>query len=242
VCLVRDRPELQVLMVRRPRTSRFMPDTWVFPGGAVDDGDAEPPWDVTGMDDWKVAAVREIIEETGLWITAAGVGEHGRDPFAVPDGVTFDGGALVYFSNWITPEPFPIRFDTRFYVAVSHSDADGAVDGDELVELAWVNPIEALQKEMAGEWDVAFPTRVTLEIIGSQPDAESLAAAMRSLAIVPPVQPRLFVGEDEARIVMPDDPMYEEIAASQREPDLLARLAQVVSGGGRVPAEFKDRR
>ncbi len=241
MCLVRDRSELQVLMVQRPHTSRFMPDTWVFPGGAVDDGDAEPVWNATVMDDWRAAAVRELIEETGLWITSTGVGEYGRDPFVMPDGITFDGDALVYFSNWITPEPFPIRFDTRFYLAVAHGNAEGAIDGDELVDLAWVNPLEALGREMAGEWDIAFPTRMTLELLGSQPDADSLDAAMRSLRIVPPIQPRLYVGEDEARIVMPDDPMFEAIERSQRDPGLLDRLAKVVSGGGRVPAEFKGR-
>lgn len=228
-------------MVRRPHTARFMPGVWVFPGGAVDGDDGHARWNTAGMDDWKVAAVRELIEETGLWITADGVADHGRDPSDVPDGVDFDGDVLIYFANWITPEVFPIRFDARFYLAVSHADVDGSVDGDELIDLAWVNPVEALRREAAGEWDVAFPTRVTLELLAREPDTASLEASTRALGAVPPVEPRLFVGEDEARIVLPEDPMFDDIAHAQHDPDLLDRLAEVVAHGGHVPAEFKDR-
>lgn len=246
ICVVRDAPELQVLMVQRPHTSRFMPSTWVFPGGAVDDTDATPPSAFASTDDWKVAALRETAEEVGLWLTADGTVE------ALPDsdvfsqskrlGLTLDADALIYFSNWITPEVFPIRFDTRFFLAIADDDVTGAVDGEELVDLAWIAPLEALRREDEGEWDVAFPTRKTLELLASEPTAVALAERLASLAIIPPIQPRLYVSEDEARIVLPGEELFDAIEADQADPDILARLAAVVAKGGHLPAEFKRRK
>jgi 8-oxo-dGTP pyrophosphatase MutT (NUDIX family) len=232
-------------MVQRPHTSRFMPSAWVFPGGAVDDEDADPPPSFVAPDDWRTAALREMAEEVGLWITPDGVVERPPTEHVFAHAAEFDlrtdPGALVYFSNWITPEVFPLRFDTRFYLAVADDSVTGAVDGDELVDLAWVEPMIALERERDGTWDVAFPTRKTLELLASQASAVELAAVMRELDIIPPIQPRLFVSEDEARIVLPDEPLFDDIAADQADPDLLARLAAVVARGGHLPAEFKRR-
>jgi 8-oxo-dGTP pyrophosphatase MutT (NUDIX family) len=83
VVLVRDRPGLEVLMLRRTPHAVFSPGASVFPGGAVDDDDRSDRIAacVTGGDDptvsaemslsrgglaVKVAAVRECFEEAGL--------------------------------------------------------------------------------------------------------------------------------------------------------------------------------
>jgi 8-oxo-dGTP pyrophosphatase MutT (NUDIX family) len=78
--LVRDRPELEVFMLRRTPGAVFGPGATVFPGGAVDPADAEMPG-VVGLDDatasaehglargglaFRVAAVRECFEEAGV--------------------------------------------------------------------------------------------------------------------------------------------------------------------------------
>ncbi len=52
---------LEVLLTRRPAHMRFGGDLWVFPGGAVDSGDA----------DHRSAAVRETFEETGIAVDPA---------------------------------------------------------------------------------------------------------------------------------------------------------------------------
>lgn len=223
-----------------------MPSTWVFPGGAVDEADATPPEAFASTDDWKVAALRETAEEVGLWLTPDGTVEAAPDSdvFSQAErlGLTLDADALIYFSNWITPEVFPIRFDTRFFLAVAHDGVTGAVDGDELVDLAWVAPLEALRRENEGEWDVAFPTRKTLELLASEPTAIALAERLSALDIIPPIQPRLYVSEDEARIVLPGEDLFDAIEADQADPDILARLAAVVAKGGHLPAEFKRRK
>lgn len=76
---------LQVLMLRRSQSASFMPGAYVFPGGAVDAGDASPEWGSRcdesraalatrlGLDDdaalgHAVAALRECFEECGLWL------------------------------------------------------------------------------------------------------------------------------------------------------------------------------
>src|SRR3954452_21948998 len=47
--------DLRVLLVRRTPEARFMGGVWVFPGGAVDEGESE-----------EGAAVRELEEEAGI--------------------------------------------------------------------------------------------------------------------------------------------------------------------------------
>lgn len=87
VMLLADRPDLQVLMVRRTARVVFAPDTWVFPGGRVDPSDHSEDFDrmFSGLSDaeasrilevergglaWWLAACRETLEEAGLLMAA----------------------------------------------------------------------------------------------------------------------------------------------------------------------------
>lgn len=85
----------EVLLLRRARSSGFVPGAWVFPGGRVDAEDADPRLleRTEGLDAgeaarrlgladavppaiaYYMASVREAFEETGLW-----PGEAGPDP------------------------------------------------------------------------------------------------------------------------------------------------------------------
>lgn len=229
-------------MVQRPLTSRFMPGAWVFPGGAVDDADAEAPAAFGRTDDWSVAALRELMEETGVWLTTHGteylaVGGNALGALAESD-VTLDPDRLIYFANWITPEALPIRFDTRFFLAHVPAGTRANVDGDELIDLAWVRPFDALEREQRGEWPVAFPTRQTLKQIGRASSASALVVLVRSIGNIPPMLPRLFVSDTEARILMPTDEGFDEAGPAQRDPHILERLAKVIAEGGKVSAEL----
>lgn len=247
VCLVRDRDTVEVLMVQRPNTARFMPGVWVFPGGVVDDEDASYATG-HGFDpdaDWKVAALRELAEETGVWVTTGGTLSSPivDDVLGVIASSTheLDIDHLTYFSNWITPSVFPIRFDTRFFLAVESGAVDATFNDEELIGVDWVTPLEALERESRGLWDVAFPTRRTLELLGAATSTASLVDMLETLAPIPPIEPRLHVGEDTAKILMPDDPGFEAAGPSQSDPSILDRLGSVIADGGRVPAEFKRR-
>src|SRR5882757_3360389 len=103
VMLVRDRPDLHVFVLRRNHTLVFAPGATVFPGGAVDPEDAVLAADL-GLDEFRVAAARECLEECGIPI---------------------DPQSLVEFARWITPEGAPRRYDTHFFVAPAPDGHEG---------------------------------------------------------------------------------------------------------------------
>lgn len=245
VCIVREAAQLEVMMVRRTLDARFMPGMWVFPGGAIDDTDANPPpaFGPPPVDVWRVAALREMIEETGIWLTSDGTEEHGvtEDAFAdvIESGATLDPARLIYFANWITPAVFPIGFDTRFFLAHVDSDTEGAIDGDELIDLAWVPAAEVIDRERRGDWDLAYPTRQTLALLSNERSVETLTSRLRSIDKVEPVQPRLLVSDSEVRLITPDEAEWDEAEAAQADPTILQRMTAVLEQQGVVPAEFR---
>ncbi|MEA2010525.1 MAG: NUDIX hydrolase [Actinomycetota bacterium] len=217
VCLVRDGDDgLEVLMARRTPSARFMGGAWVFPGGAVDGEDERSG--ASGSDRWRAAAVREVAEETGIRLV---------------------GHDLVYFANWITPAPLPIRFDTRFFAAVVGRDVEPLVDGDELVDARWMPPSDVLAEARRGTMLVAFPTRKTVEYLGTFGTSDLLLSHIKAQPSVVSIQPRLAVGHGAIQILMPDDPGFDEAAVGERDPDLMARMMKIAADGGDVPPEFR---
>ena len=154
-----------------------MPGVWVFPGGSVDpdDGDGEAAH--------RAAAVRELAEEAGI--------ELGADE-------------LVAYSRWITPKVVPIRFDTRFYLALAPAHSPPKPDGSETVDAGWFGPQDALESHRAGELSLVFPTIKHLEsLVGFANAAEALEAARRRE--VRPVEPEVVGEGEDRRIVLPDE-------------------------------------
>ena len=174
---------LELLLVQRTHAARFMAGVWVFPGGAVDPGEGE------GEAAHRQAAVRELEEEAAI------------------GGVRPDG--LVRFSRWITPPEIRIRFDTHFFLAVAPEGAEPAVDGDECIDVGWFSPAAALEAHARGALALVFPTVRHLEQFGAFATADALLAHARGREVVP-VQPRLVVEGEVARIVLPGEPGYEE--------------------------------
>src|ERR1700760_3981269 len=128
---------LEVLLVQRTPKARFMGGVWVFPGGAVDahEGDGDRAH--------RAAAIRELREEAAI---------------SLPDPA-----ALVKFSRWITPAQVKIRFDTHFFLAPLPEGKEPRVDGQEVVELGWFTPQEALQAHRDQKIQLVFPTIKHLE-------------------------------------------------------------------------------
>jgi 8-oxo-dGTP pyrophosphatase MutT (NUDIX family) len=174
---------LEVLLVKRNPQSRFMGGAWVFPGGAVN-----PAAEGEGEAGLKAAALRELAEEAG---------------------VTLDGpGQLVGFSRWITPAEVKIRFDTWFYVAEAPPGVQPRVDGREVVDLRWYEPHIALDSHRRGELFLVFPTIKHLEQLSAFRSAYALIAHARRREVLP-VQPRVVVSGETARIVLPGEPEYD---------------------------------
>lgn len=176
-----DAQALEVLLVKRTPNARFMGGVWVFPGGAVDAGEGE------GDEAHRAAAVRELREEASIAI---------EDP-----------RELVKFSRWITPRQVKIRFDTHFFLARLPEGQQPAVDGEEVVELGWFTPANALQRHRQGELALVFPTIKHLEQLSSFQSVDQLLEHARGRD-VQPVEPRVLLEGEVARVLLPGDPGY----------------------------------
>jgi len=173
---------VEILLVRRSPRASFMPGVWVFPGGAVDAVDAGDE-EAAHM----ACAVRELREEAGIELPA--------------------GAELLPWSRWITPEPVPVRFDTRFYVALAPAHSPPRPDGMETTEAAWTAPADALERNRSGEIELVFPTIKHLESLLPYSSSEEVLAAARE-RVIEPVMPRVVGEAGERRIVLPGDPGY----------------------------------
>jgi 8-oxo-dGTP pyrophosphatase MutT (NUDIX family) len=168
VIVLRDgRNPFEVLMVERSSRGMFGGLT-VFPGGTVDDADrAYSSSDRVAADDLdhRLAALRELCEETGLLATGGGLvtgpgGIEGPDllRWLAGKGSALDTGALTMVSRWVTPEDAAQRFDTRFYLLPASGATEATVNSPELVGCAWVTPQEALARLESGTWRMILPT------------------------------------------------------------------------------------
>jgi 8-oxo-dGTP pyrophosphatase MutT (NUDIX family) len=173
---------LEVLLVKRNPGARFMGGAWVFPGGAVD------PSEGHGDGALRAAAVRELTEEAGIAL---------RSP-----------GELVPFSRWITPPQVKIRFDTWFFLASLPDGAQPQPDGGEVVDARWYRPADALAAYGEGELLLVFPTIKHLEQLSRFRSSDELLGYARSREIVP-VQPRVVLSGEQARVVLPGEPGYD---------------------------------
>jgi 8-oxo-dGTP pyrophosphatase MutT (NUDIX family) len=174
---------LEVLLVRRNPEARFMGGAWVFPGGSVNRGEGE------GDAALRAAAVREVSEEAGITLE--------------------DVEGLVPFSRWITPAQVKIRFDTWFFLAPVEDGTSPSIDGGEIVDARWITPRAALDAAGGGELFMVFPTIKHLEQIAGFGSAEALIAHAKGRE-VRPVQPRVVMSGETARIVLPGEPGYDD--------------------------------
>lgn len=188
VILVRDPGRApSVLMGQRGARAAFMPSKFVFPGGAVDPGDADialtPPLAEgcatrlaeagggPGAAALAAAAIRELWEETGLILGAPGAW-----PDPPPDWTGFAGtghrpsaDGLSFVFRAITPPGRPRRFDARFFLAdaarLMGDPDDFSRASEELSHLHWVPLAEARAI------DLPFITEVVLaEVAARLPD------------------------------------------------------------------------
>ena len=90
---------------------------------------------------------------------------------------------LVYFSHWITPRPYPRRFDTRFFLALMPNEQEALHCEVETVASAWVTPQQALAGFADGTFPLVFPTQRHLERIAHITTWEELERFARSKPI-----------------------------------------------------------
>jgi 8-oxo-dGTP pyrophosphatase MutT (NUDIX family) len=185
----RERGVATVLMGQRAHGHVFMPNKWVFPGGAVDPGDGLTPAasELRPEDHaqllidnprrkpraFALAAIREMFEEAGLVVGRRGA-IAGKAPRGWADYAAHDAAPelhkLTFVARAITPPMSPRRYDARFFMA----DADEALlddrplSGDEeLLQLRWFT------LEEAATLDLPSITRSVLKEIQSRLDGET---------------------------------------------------------------------
>lgn len=142
----------EVMMGQRAKGHVFMPNKWVFPGGAVDPGDAKAraSAELTPETEallrqgslvrrppraFALAAARETREEVGL---------------TLGDAAGPDLSKLSFVARAITPPYRSRRFDARFFMADAEAVLmdDTPVGGDELLHIKWFSLDEAEQLDL----------------------------------------------------------------------------------------------
>jgi 8-oxo-dGTP pyrophosphatase MutT (NUDIX family) len=173
--------ELEVLLLKRSAEARFMPNVWVFPGGAVDPADGD------GEAGYRACAARELAEEAGIALS--------------------EDEELVLFSRWITPEVVSRRFDAWFFLALAPAHTPPEPDGVETTEAGWFEPGTALEAQASGDLTLAFPTISQLKSLLPFSTSAEAIEAHRGRA-VEPILPKVIGTPDEHRVVLPGDPNY----------------------------------
>lgn len=186
VIVLRDRQSApSILMGQRGAKAAFMPNKFVFPGGAVDAADAhvrlkaplpalcarrireDAASDLASA--LAVAAIRELWEETGLVLGAPG--QWGDPPPAdwrtyADTGHVPDASRLQFVFRALTPPGRPRRFDARFFLVnaedIASDPDDFSAASEELSHLQWV-PLDDARR-----FDMPFITEVVLSEIQSR--------------------------------------------------------------------------
>ena len=232
VVLLRDGDQgLEVLLLKRHRSSGFVPGAYVFPGGRTDaaDGDAQLLAHAASFRDLNIpieywfAAMREVFEETGVLLAKDGAGQWVPDAATDPlieqwrvklmdeqatllqvlrsRGYTLEFSGVAYFAHWITPVAEPRRYDTRFFAAAVPPDRTIRADPREMTDVAWLTPATALARFASGALPMVFPTVRTLQQLAGFASTTEAIETLRQTR-VEPVLPRLVRTESGVGIVI----------------------------------------
>jgi 8-oxo-dGTP pyrophosphatase MutT (NUDIX family) len=171
------------------------------------------------------AAVREAFEETGILL--ARVADDATNPGAAREGLEIarrallaevvdlrqiivtrslriSGGDLLYVAHWITPEPEPRRYDTRFFLARVGPDAVCTPHEAEMTESVWLTARGAVHFFENGSLKMLPPTVHTLRRLAGFGSVDEIFAALAD-APVPAIMPVMRVREDGVAIVLPNE-------------------------------------
>lgn len=249
ICLLRDGADgVEVLMGKRGSGAKFMADAWVFPGGRVDDIDRALAADLVEGDNdpeqlpWIVTALRETVEELGIWLTDPPRAEalEGRDVYEVLEarGQSF-AADVRYFANWVTPADLPIRYDARFFATIVDSAIDPIPDMAEIERAEWVRPADAILAAARRQWLIPFPTHVTLESLAKVSSAQEFLDRAAELDI-DTIQPRIRIEDDGSlRVVMPGEEGFDELPEATGDLQKLAQAARKAKGTRQTIAELE---
>lgn len=134
-----------------------------------------------------IACIRELFEEVGVLLCqsksggaiemvdettkakfenqrqAIARGKLGFGKFLESEGLWCDLSRIVYFFHRVTPEFYPIRFDTRFYLAPLPVHQTPLSRSEEVTHSLWIKPAEALSEVYHNDFPILPPTTTVLE-------------------------------------------------------------------------------
>ncbi len=185
VIVVRDQPDgPQVVVVERSGASRFLPGYVVFPGGAVDAGDAglAASWFGASSEAARAAAVRELAEEAGLVLTGRGLeAANGDDPLNPVMIAPPQAGQLHELARWVAPRDVTVRFDARYFAVTAPASAEPVADGTEAALAWWVSPGRLLEEWGDATRMLYWPTLMTvMELARCRSAAELMALTIET--------------------------------------------------------------
>jgi hypothetical protein len=73
-----------------------------------------------------------------------------------------DLSRMVYFFHRVTPDFYPMRFDTRFYLARLPQHQVALQSSEEVTETLWISPDEALARGYRDDFPILPPTTTVL--------------------------------------------------------------------------------
>lgn len=245
VVLLRDGATgIEAWLLTRITDLAFAGGMTVFPGGRVDDADADLPLaevDLAalaarfGCDERLAhallgAAVRETFEETGVLLTVPAADlsgaradvERGLVPFGEllrANNLVVDGGALRPWSRWVTPAGEARRYDTRFFVGALPEAAVAEDVTTESSAASWLPVGVAIELAQRGEHELLPPTAATLASLREFGTVAEVLAASDARPLEP-VRPELRIGADgSVAVELPDGtlvPIPERMIARAR--------------------------
>jgi 8-oxo-dGTP pyrophosphatase MutT (NUDIX family) len=139
-----------------------------------------------------VAGIREVFEEVGVLFSDRPAGDLerqrqrivGREATFVrmleEKNLSLDAGALLYFSHWLTPEEFAMRFDTRFFIALLPPGQIPLDHSEEVADSLWIAPERALKLYAERKLPMIFPTYASLRTLADFETVEGVLKECRA--------------------------------------------------------------
>lgn len=230
VLLLRDGDDgIETWLLSRVARMAFASGVTVFPGGAVDDADAELPWHGPEADAVATsfgcsvglarklvgAAVREVFEETGVLLSVPRLDLAASQPDVEAGRLAFgdllrrhdlaiDAGAVRPWAHWITPVGETTRrYDTRFFVAALPDGAQASDLTTESTSAEWVPVRRAVRERHDGLRLMMPPTLSVTESIARFDTVEDVLAASVGRE-VPAITPIIRIVDDRRIVELPD--------------------------------------
>ncbi|HEY7316565.1 MAG TPA: hypothetical protein VIE89_03255 [Candidatus Binatia bacterium] len=147
-----------------------------------------------------VTVIRELFEEVGVLLceTRSGepielredatkrrfeakrqaivTGKLGLGEFLESEDLWCDLSRIVYFFHRVTPEFYPMRFDTRFYLTPLPAHQTPLSRSEEVTHSVWIKPGEALSAAYDNDFPILPPTTTVLQDLAAIDSWEALRA------------------------------------------------------------------